>query len=631
MASLEYQVNKKRDPDNEEMTALSEQMCVSCMDVTGCSGAWPPSCYSWSYYHKSHWPSTYNYHYTASAGEICLWNKYPNAMTGMKFGHASAEYIGGGDDGVALAVANSEIGVVIAMLHAGGGFGSYSSGVFDRGCDKSIDHAVAITGYGVLDGLPYFNVRNSWGSGWGDGGYIKMLRGINGNNVNMCRVSSLVFYPDIDGEYDGKGDGTKDTAKKWDCADGKGGCYRGIESKTESGRTCQRWDSQSPHSHELTPEKNPYNGLEENYCRNPDNETKPWCYTTDSNKRFEYCNVKSCELEKWCAVKGRQILVELSIGGAKFNTDKDAAKKACYHNDECSGLLVDKEGDKEVYRYRTGKSVVGGSKTVLLKGSCKATNLDLGGKWCKLEGWTLTSTWSPNSWWAYSLDEAKGSCMSASDSYCTGFVFQESASDYGLLQPGYLLKSDNPKDVLYLKGKCPKIPDLTNNDKCGDGNQIHYRGTIHTTESGKTCQKWTSQEPHSHYYNPDYLPHRGMGDHNYCRNPDDEPKPWCFTTDPDTRYEYCDVPLCNSPDYTKCGDGDQNMYRGTISKTLGGLTCQKWISQSPHSHDVTPENYPDKGLGDHNHCRNPDGESAAWCYTVDDNERWDLCSVPKCD
>ena len=30
------------------------------------------------------------------------------------------------------------------------------------------------------------------------------------------------------------------------------------------------------------------------------------------------------------------------------------------------------------------------------------------------------------------------------------------------------------------------------------------------------------------------------------RNPDDdEPQgPWCYTTDPDTRWEYCDVPLC---------------------------------------------------------------------------------------
>ena len=32
-----------------------------------------------------------------------------------------------------------------------------------------------------------------------------------------------------------------------------------------------------------------------NYCRNPDSESGgPWCYTTDSAKRWEYCDVKFC-------------------------------------------------------------------------------------------------------------------------------------------------------------------------------------------------------------------------------------------------------------------------------------------------------------------------------------------------
>jgi hypothetical protein len=31
---------------------------------------------------------------------------------------------------------------------------------------------------------------------------------------------------------------------------------------------------------------------------------------------------------------------------------------------------------------------------------------------------------------------------------------------------------------------------------------------------------------------------------NYCRNPDGEPRPWCFTTDPNRRWELCDIPRC---------------------------------------------------------------------------------------
>ena len=33
-----------------------------------------------------------------------------------------------------------------------------------------------------------------------------------------------------------------------------------------------------------------------------------------------------------------------------------------------------------------------------------------------------------------------------------------------------------------------------------------------------------------------------VGNHNFCRNPDDGDRVWCYTTDSDTRWEYCDVP-----------------------------------------------------------------------------------------
>ena len=47
------------------------------------------------------------------------------------------------------------------------------------------------------------------------------------------------------------------------------------------------------------------------------------------------------------------------------------------------------------------------------------------------------------------------------------------------------------------------------------------------------------------------------------------------------------------------------------------------------SHDRTPTNYPSKGLGDHNYCRNPDDEKGAWCYTTDPDHRWEYCDCPE--
>tara|TARA_B100002019_G_scaffold194721_1_gene168598 strand:+ start:937 stop:2298 length:1362 start_codon:yes stop_codon:yes gene_type:complete len=70
-------------------------------------------------------------------------------------------------------------------------------------------------------------------------------------------------------------------------------------------------------------------------------------------------------------------------------------------------------------------------------------------------------------------------------------------------------------------------------------------------------------------------------------------------------------------------------YRGKQNKTISGKTCQKWNSQSPHKHNNTPEKKPNKGLGDHNFCRNPDGEPSIWCYTQDPNKRWELCEPLK--
>ena len=77
-----------------------------------------------------------------------------------------------------------------------------------------------------------------------------------------------------------------------------------------------------------------------------------------------------------------------------------------------------------------------------------------------------------------------------------------------------------------------------------------YRGHTSMTESGLRCQKWTSQEPHSHITTPDIYNRSGLGDHNYCRNPNSRTGGiWCYTSDPGIEWEYCNVglpkPKCN--------------------------------------------------------------------------------------
>ena len=60
------------------------------------------------------------------------------------------------------------------------------------------------------------------------------------------------------------------------------------------------------------------------------------------------------------------------------------------------------------------------------------------------------------------------------------------------------------------------------------------------------CQKWTDQKPHAHTRTPSNYPDFGLGPHNYCRNPDGEDAPWCYTTDPHSRWAHCGIPKCGS-------------------------------------------------------------------------------------
>lgn len=108
-----------------------------------------------------------------------------------------------------------------------------------------------------------------------------------------------------------------------ECYRGRGEGYRGTVDMTPTGLTCQRWDSQYPHNHTLLPQAYPCKwvrhslthppactytqahyrktfsvlsrDLRENYCRNPDGQEFPWCFTTDPRVRMMFCtNIPQC-------------------------------------------------------------------------------------------------------------------------------------------------------------------------------------------------------------------------------------------------------------------------------------------------------------------------------------------------
>jgi len=77
----------------------------------------------------------------------------------------------------------------------------------------------------------------------------------------------------------------------------------------------------------------------------------------------------------------------------------------------------------------------------------------------------------------------------------------------------------------------------------------YYAGNTSVTVSGRTCQRWTSQSPHEHKDGDDQFPDGSAAAAvNYCRNPNESYEGlWCYTTDPNKRWEACDVPHCGQP------------------------------------------------------------------------------------
>jgi len=64
--------------------------------------------------------------------------------------------------------------VSVAIAANSDTFRTYKSGVITTGCDGGIDHAVAVVGYNYTATPPYYIVKNSWNTTYGDKGYVKL-------------------------------------------------------------------------------------------------------------------------------------------------------------------------------------------------------------------------------------------------------------------------------------------------------------------------------------------------------------------------------------------------------------------------------------------------------------------------
>jgi C1A family cysteine protease len=66
-------------------------------------------------------------------------------------------------------------------------FFSYKSGVYNpASCPGRPNHAVLVTGFKLDGDLPYFTIKNSWGTSWGDKGYFKIAKRTGAGTCNLA-------------------------------------------------------------------------------------------------------------------------------------------------------------------------------------------------------------------------------------------------------------------------------------------------------------------------------------------------------------------------------------------------------------------------------------------------------------
>ena len=87
--------------------------------------------------------------------------------------------------------------VAVSITAASAVFQLYTSGIItDLTCGNAstTDHVVLAVGYGVINGVPYIKCKNSWGTLWGDNGFVYI--GAD-ESQNYCGVLSDFSYPSL--------------------------------------------------------------------------------------------------------------------------------------------------------------------------------------------------------------------------------------------------------------------------------------------------------------------------------------------------------------------------------------------------------------------------------------------------
>ena len=169
------------------LVSVSEQLLVSCDTLDdGCDGGLMDNAWKWMV--------------QSNKGEICTEASYPyvsgggNAPScqkeGRTFGAAITGFQDLPHDEAQMATFVGSRGPLAIGLDATS-FQTYSSGIVTNCISRQMDHGVLIVGYDETFSTPYWIIKNSWGTGWGEHGYIRVAKGSNQCLITKYPTTSL--------------------------------------------------------------------------------------------------------------------------------------------------------------------------------------------------------------------------------------------------------------------------------------------------------------------------------------------------------------------------------------------------------------------------------------------------------
>uniref|UniRef100_A0A6I8NWX0 Plasminogen n=1 Tax=Ornithorhynchus anatinus TaxID=9258 RepID=A0A6I8NWX0_ORNAN len=386
-----------------------------------------------------------------------------------------------------------------------------------------------------------------------------------------------------------------------ECKIGNGESYRGTMAKTRTGVTCQKWSADSPHMPKYSPKLYPSKGLEENYCRNPDQDPQgPWCYTTDPEKRYEYCDIPECEEEcMHCSGENYQGKISTTKSGYtcqawssqmphshgyipyKFPS-KNLRKNYCRNPDGeprpwCFTTSENKRWDFcDIPRCTTPPPQPGPTYQCLVgKGDSYRGKIAVtaSGKTCQ--------RWSEQTPHRHSRTPENFPCKGLEENYCRNPDGESAPWCYTTDSDVRMEHCNVPLCGAQVPTDQPVLPEETPVvEECFQGEGKNYRGVSSTTVSGRKCQPWWSMRPHYHSKTPLQYPDADLR-MNYCRNPDGNDRPWCYTTDPQVRWEYCNLKRCQNSESPE--DGSESSPPGNHKPNCS--SCLMITSLTPSTYE----------------------------------------------